>query len=93
MIVGLLTIELRVASSTSLKDKRRVLQSLLTRARRRYNISVAEVGMQDHHKMAVLAATCVGSAAAVVHRTLEETARFFASDTEAEILSQTVELL
>ncbi len=45
--VGLLTLELRIAHSQSLKDKRQVLRSLKDRLRRRFNISVAEVGFQD----------------------------------------------
>ncbi len=45
--VGLLTLELHIAHSQSLKDKRQVLRSLKDRLRRRFNISIAEVGFQD----------------------------------------------
>ena len=47
MIVGLCTVELFIPDGHSLKDKRRVLQSVKTRVRDKFNVSVAEVGEQD----------------------------------------------
>jgi uncharacterized protein YlxP (DUF503 family) len=46
MAVGLLTLEIYIPDSRSLKDKRQVLRSLKDRLRGRYNIAVAEL---DHH--------------------------------------------
>lgn len=33
--------------ATSLKDKRQIIQSIINRIRKRFNISIAEVGFQD----------------------------------------------
>lgn len=47
MIVTAYIIELRLYGCFSLKDKRRILQSLLTRLKQKYNISIAELFWQD----------------------------------------------
>ena len=44
IFVGLLTVDLYIAEANSLKEKRRVLESLLTRVQNRLNVAVAEVG-------------------------------------------------
>lgn len=45
--IGVLTLEIRVEDSHSLKDKRHVVKGLKDRLRHRFNVSVAEVDGQD----------------------------------------------
>lgn len=47
MIIGILSLDVRVGSSNSLKDKRRIIKSLTTRIRNSFNVSISEVGCQD----------------------------------------------
>ena len=47
MIIGILSLDVRVGSSNSLKDKRRVIKSLTTRIRNSFNVSISEVNCQD----------------------------------------------
>ena len=47
MIVGILSLDVRVGSSNSLKDKRSVIKSLTARIRHSFNVSISEVGCQD----------------------------------------------
>jgi uncharacterized protein len=47
MAVGLLTLEIYIPDSRSLKDKRQVLRSLKDRLRGRFNVAVAELDGQD----------------------------------------------
>ena len=47
MAVGLLTLELFLAESHSLKDKRQVLRSLKDRLRGNFNVAVAELDFED----------------------------------------------
>lgn len=47
MIIGVLTIELEIAAAESLKDKRRVLNKIKDRVRRKFNVSIAEVEGND----------------------------------------------
>jgi uncharacterized protein YlxP (DUF503 family) len=48
MAIGLLTLEIYIPDSRSLKDKRQVLRSLKDRLRGRFNIAVAELDHQDN---------------------------------------------
>jgi len=59
--VGVLTLELRLEDSHSLKDKRHVVQSLKDRLRSRFNVAVAEIDYQDVWQRAVVAAVTVSS--------------------------------
>ncbi len=57
MIVGVLQVELFVDGSQSLKDKRRLVRSVKDRLHREHQVSVAEVGSLDDHRVAVLGIT------------------------------------
>jgi uncharacterized protein YlxP (DUF503 family) len=57
--VGVLTLELRLEDSHSLKDKRHVVQSLKDRLRGKFNVAVAEIEYQDLWQRAVVAAVTV----------------------------------
>ena len=61
MVIGALTINLQVPTSTSLKDKRQVLRSLTARVRQTFNVAVAEVGDQELWQAAVVGVVCVSS--------------------------------
>ncbi|MGI6542133.1 MAG: DUF503 domain-containing protein [Limnochordia bacterium] len=93
MHIALLTLHLRINSSTSLKDKRRVLRSLLDRTKARFNVSVAEVDAADHLQNAVVAVVCVGSDARVVQGILESVAHLWETHSEAEVTRHQIDVL
>jgi len=72
MVVGLCTVELFIAESRSLKDKRQVLHSLKDRLRGKFNLSIAEVEAQDLWQKAVLAMACVANEGGHVAKVLEQ---------------------
>ena len=59
--IGVLTLELRLEDSHSLKDKRHVVKSLKDRLRNKFNVSVAEIDYQDLWQRAAVAAVTVAS--------------------------------
>ncbi|MDQ6707478.1 MAG: DUF503 domain-containing protein [Acidobacteriota bacterium] len=61
MVVGLLTMELRLDHSHSLKDKRQVVKSLKDRLRGKFNVAVAEIDAQELWQRAVLAAVTISA--------------------------------
>lgn len=54
MPVGLLTLEIHIPDSRSLKDKRQVLRSLKDKLRARFNVAVAELDHQDTWQRSVV---------------------------------------
>lgn len=85
-IVGLCHMELQLPGSSSLKDKRRVLQSLVTRLRNEYNVSVAEVGRQDAWQQATVAVACVSSSGVYARGLLEKVVQAVESDHRGVVL-------
>jgi len=59
--IGVLTLELRLEDSHSLKEKRHVVLSLKDRLRHKFNVSVAEIANQDLWQRATVAAVTVSS--------------------------------
>ena len=76
MIVGIGTIELRLAENHDLKGKRRVLKSIKDRVRSRFNVSIAEVGDLDAWQRATLGVACVSKDRDQVESTLSRVATF-----------------
>jgi uncharacterized protein YlxP (DUF503 family) len=59
--IGVLQFCLEIPWATSLKDKRRVVQSLKERVRREFNVSVAEIDDLDEITVATLATAMVSN--------------------------------
>ncbi len=75
MIIGVLQFELIMRGNKSLKDKRRIVKGLKDRLHRHFMVSVAEIGAQEHHRIAllglVLATNSVSRANSILDRILD----------------------
>jgi uncharacterized protein len=72
MIVGISSFELHLPSCRSLKEKRKVVKSIVDRIHQRYRISVAETGFHDLHQRAEISLAAVATGEAEMERMLEE---------------------
>ena len=94
MHVGVCTIGLRLPGNGSLKGKRRVIKSIVTRITREFNVSVAEVDDQDLWQRAVLGVACVSSSAGYAHGQLERVVRWIEEQRfDVELLDYVIEML
>jgi uncharacterized protein YlxP (DUF503 family) len=94
MHVGVCTIDLRLPGNGSLKGKRRVIKSIVTRLTREFNVSVAEVDDQDLWQRAVLGVACVSSSASYAHGQLERIVRWIEEQRfDVELLDYGIEML
>jgi len=83
MIVGISVFELHLPASRSLKDKRRVVKSLIDRLHQRYRVSVAETGFHDLHQRAEIAVAAVTAGGeSEMEKMLEELRNLVESDPE-----------
>ena len=83
MIVGISVFELHLPSSRSLKDKRRVVKSLIDRVHQRYRVSIAETDFHDLHKRAEIAVAVVAAGGEMeMDRMMEEMRNLVESDPE-----------
>jgi uncharacterized protein YlxP (DUF503 family) len=60
-VVGVLTLELSLPDSHSLKDKRHTVKSLKDRLRSRFNVAVAEIDFQDLWQRSLISAVTVSA--------------------------------
>jgi uncharacterized protein YlxP (DUF503 family) len=83
MIVGISVFELHLPSSRSLKDKRRVVKSLIDRVHQRYRVSIAETDFHDLHQRAEIAVAVVAAGGEMeMDRMMEEMRNLVESDPE-----------
>jgi uncharacterized protein YlxP (DUF503 family) len=93
-MIGLLTLHLHLPGCASLKEKRGRLKPLIHRLHREFNVSVAEMGLQDKWQEAVIACAMVGNDAAHLQSALETVRKWVEAnwpdgdmlDTKAEII-------
>lgn len=65
------TVHLHLPGVASLKEKRRIVKSLLSRMRRQFNVAAAEIDANDVWQTAVIAIAVVGNDRAYLHAQLE----------------------
>jgi uncharacterized protein len=93
MTVGVARITLILHDNHSLKEKRRVLKSLIEKSRHRFNVAVAEVADQDLHQRATVGIAVVGSDARVLNSLLDRIIEYLDSLQLADMVSQEIELI
>ncbi|MDR2338703.1 MAG: DUF503 domain-containing protein [Deltaproteobacteria bacterium] len=93
MVVGFLEVTLSMEGNTSLKDKRRVVKSLLGRVRSRFNASASEVGLADSHGTAILGFTVCGGDARVLGSVLDHLLNFIEEAAMAQVVDSRSECM
>jgi uncharacterized protein YlxP (DUF503 family) len=71
-IVGVAVVELHLPEARSLKDKRRIVKSLLERLHQRHRVSIAETAHHDLHQRAELVLAAVARSEQEVDRVMED---------------------
>ncbi len=92
MLIGACQFELFLPESHSLKSKRMIVQSLKTRIRNKFNVSVAEVGHEDKWQRACVGVALVANEHKVIDKTMSQLLRLIEVDGRAEILEHLVEV-
>lgn len=94
MIIGVCTLELHIPEAASLKDKRSILKSLLSRLHQQFNVSAAEVDQNDLWQSAVIGMAVVSNstrhAQEMINRMLDWIETGYP---QVQIVRQTIELL
>lgn len=93
MIIGTCTLKLMIYESNSLKDKRRVLKSIIERIKSRFNVSIAEVDLNDKWQFAVIGIACVTNTSKHAQQIISNTINFIDEDGRVEVLEENIEIL
>lgn len=93
MTVGVALVTFRLHEIHSLKEKRKIVKSLVERSRNRFNVSVAEVADQDKHQQAAIGIAVVGNDGRVLNSLLDRIIDFMEGLGLADLLSSEIELI
>jgi len=91
--IGVLTLELHIPESHSLKDKRHTVKGLKDRLRSRHNVAVAEIGYQDTWQRSLISAVTVSSDRVRAEQVLQAVERDAAQFAGRSLVETTVEWL
>ncbi len=93
MTVGVALVSFRLHEIRSLKDKRRIVKSLVEKSRSRFNVTVAEVADQDVHQKASIGIAVIGNDGRVLNSLLDRIIDFMDSLSLADMVSREIELI
>jgi hypothetical protein len=94
MIVGSCRINLYLPGVRSLKEKRSIVKSVLTRLRNEFNVSTAEVDAQEIYQRAVIGVACVSASGDYAQGQLEAVIRWIEEHRpDAPVIDYDIELL
>lgn len=93
MIIGLLQVDLYLPSVHSLKNKRQILKSIITKVRNKFNVSISETDNNDLWQRATISACIVTNEAGFAHKVLEKVTGEIGRNFECEILDYKTSIL
>ncbi len=88
MKIAAMTFRLYAPWVHSLKEKRMIVKSLVTRLQDRFHVSAAEIDEQDTHQIIIIGVAAVVPNIALADSLMEEISSFVEGATEAEILDE-----
>jgi hypothetical protein len=93
MIVGVGEITLVIPENNSLKDKRKVLKSIIQRTRNKFNVAMAEVEHQDIVNLSVLGFTVVSNDKRFINSLIDKIFNFIDSLGLAVVRDQSFDII
>ena len=93
MVVGIGNISLRLHDCHSLKGKRKIVKSIITRLRNTFNASVAEVALNDMHQRAEIGFALAGNNRSVINSKLDKIVNLVDDMGLAEIIDSKMEII
>jgi uncharacterized protein len=93
MVVGIGIVELFIADSRSLKEKRGILSRILKRTQNEFNVSIAEVGANDEWKKALIGFCVAGNDRHYINGKIDHILNFIDGLGLAEVVNAKTEML
>ena len=94
MNVGVAQVSLRLPENASLKDKRQIVKSIVSRVRNKFEVAVAEVDDNDNWYLVTIGISAISNDKRHTNQVLSNVVAFIErSRPEAEMLDYTIELI
>ena len=93
-MLATLTIHLHLPACSSLKEKRGQVKPLISRLHREFNVSVAEMDLQDAWQEAVIGCAMVGNERAHLESAMQNVAKWIEGHwTDGDVIGQEIEII
>ena len=93
MVVGIGIITFRLHDCRSLKGKRKVVKSIISRLRNNFNASVAEIGSNDIHQRAEIGFSLIGNDQSIINSKIDKMINLAENLGLAEIIDTEMEII
>ena len=93
MVLGLGTITFRLSECHSLKNKRKIVKSIIARVQNNFNASIAEVALNDVYQRAEIGFALVGNDRRTINSKIDKLIGFIENLQLAEIINTDVEII
>jgi uncharacterized protein YlxP (DUF503 family) len=93
MVIGICHLDLVLRDNHSLKEKRRVVKSIIGRVKSKFNVSIAEVGNQDLWQSAQIGFCIAGNEKRFINSSLDKVIYFIEESNSAEIKHVEMEII
>ena len=92
-MVGTLKLSLYIRNNQSLKEKRKVVKSIVAKVHKKFNVSIAEIGSNDKWQMVELGISAVGNDRRFVNSALDNILSFLDSLYLGDIIDSNIEIV
>ncbi len=93
-MLAILTIHLHLPTCSSLKEKRGRIKPLISRLHREFNVSVAEMDLQDMWQEAVISCAMINSDAVTLRQSLQNVAKWVEANwTDGDVWNAKIEII
>ena len=93
MVVGIGIITFRLHDCRSLKGKRKIIKSIISRLRNNFNASVAEIGSNDVYQRAEIGFSLVGNDQGIINSKIDKMVNLAEDLGLAEIIDTEMEII
>ena len=93
MIVGTGKIKFKLYGINSLKEKRKIVKSIINRIKNRFNISIAETDFNDSHSWAEIGFSITGNSARLINSKLDKVLNMAEEIGLAQIVDTDIEII
>ncbi|MFP4159276.1 MAG: DUF503 domain-containing protein [Desulfobacterales bacterium] len=93
MVIGFGTITFRLDECRGLKEKRKIIKSIVSRSKNGFNAAIAEVDFNDVHQRAKIGFALVGNDRRMVNSQIDKLHEFIYRTSPAEVIDTETEIL
>jgi len=93
MVIGIGKITLGLSDCHSLKDKRKIVKSMIAKVQNTFNASVAETGLNDVHQRSEIGIAMMGNDRRLINSKMDQVFEFVDTLQLAEIIDTEMEII